>query len=60
MNCKISHSAWKNNNVKQPVYIVNRLFLYLSTKLIVLKIYAPNCTRLKAVTVNPLDTESKN
>ncbi|VXC59101.1 hypothetical protein SPHINGO8BC_150057 [Sphingobacterium multivorum] len=22
--------------------------------------YAPNCTRLKAVTVNPLETESKN
>lgn len=37
-----------------PVFVLSDLSL--ETKYA----YAPNCTRLKAVTVNPLDTESKN
>ncbi|GEM_PF-5323535 len=46
---------------KNRDYYVNNPCFYFSDLLLERELaYAPNCTRLKAVTVNPLETESKN
>ena len=47
------YSILNINKQKKPILFLRMGFFCLLD-------YAPNCTRLKAVTVNPLDTESKN
>ena len=51
LNTHISHL--KSIKQEKPILLGDGLFLFYNA-------YAPNCTRLKAVTVNPLATESKN
>ena len=51
LNTHISHL--KSIKQEKPILLGDGLFLFYNA-------YAPNCTRLKAVTFNPLATESKN